>query len=124
MALPANCPLCRCGADDQRVVTSHVYGANGAERAFYHCANCDVRYMYPGLTPEEEARFYSAEFEGFMAGRAGAAGGWTKADDHIRANEPNRLRRMAYMKPFFERRTRVLEIGCSSGFMLFPLVEA
>jgi SAM-dependent methyltransferase len=106
------------------VVTSHVYGAQGAERAFFHCQSCDVRYMHPGLTPEEEARFYAAEFEGFMASRAGAAGGWTKADDHIRANEPNRLRRMAYMKPFFEGRTRVLEIGCSSGFMLFPLVEA
>jgi SAM-dependent methyltransferase len=124
MSLPANCPLCRFGADVQRVVTSHVYGANGAERAFYHCANCDVRYMHPGFTPEEEARFYSAEFEGFMAGRAGAAGGWTKVDDHMRANEPNRLRRMGYLQPYLERPARVLEVGCSSGFMLFPLIEA
>lgn len=124
MALPANCPLCRRGADDQRVVTSHVYGAKSAERAFYHCANCDVRYMHPGLTPEEEVRFYSAEFEGFMAGRAGAAGGWTKVGDHIRANEPTRLRRMVYLQPYLERPARVLEVGCSSGFMLFPLIEA
>jgi SAM-dependent methyltransferase len=124
MALPANCPLCRRGAEDQCVVTSHVYGANGAERAFYHCANCDVRYMHPGLTPEEEARFYSAEFEGFMAGRAGAAGGWTKVADHIRANEPTRLRRMVYLQPYLERPARILEVGCSSGFMLSPLVAA
>jgi SAM-dependent methyltransferase len=124
MALPANCPLCRRGAEDQRVVTSHVYGANGADRAFYHCANCDVRYMHPGLTPEEEARFYSAEFEGFMAGRAGSAGGWTKVGDHIRANEPTRLRRMVYLQPYLERPARVLEVGCSSGFMLHPLVAA
>jgi len=123
MALPENCPLCRSGPADQRVVTSRVYGAKGAERAFFHCTSCDVRYMHPGLTPEEEARFYAAEFEGFMAARAGAAGGWNKVDDHIRANEPTRLRRMAYLSPFLEKPTSVLEIGCSSGFMLFPLIE-
>ena len=124
MALPEYCPLCRSGAEHQRVVTSRVYGAKDAERAFYHCLGCDVRYMHPGLTPEDEARFYAAEFEGFMASRAGAAGGWTEVDDHIRANEPNRLRRMGYLKPFLERRASVLEIGCSSGFMLLPLIEA
>jgi SAM-dependent methyltransferase len=80
--------------------------------------------MHPGLTPEEEARFYAAEFEGFMAARAGAAGGWDKVEDHIRANEPTRLRRMGYLKPYLEKPASVLEIGCSSGFMLFPLIEA
>jgi len=123
MALPEHCPLCRAKADDQLVVTSHVYGAKGAERAFYHCGRCDVRYMHPGLSPEDEVRFYAAEFEGFMAGRAGAAGGWNKVEDHIRANEPTRLRRMDYLKPYLERGASILELGCSSGFMLFPLIE-
>jgi SAM-dependent methyltransferase len=124
MALPETCPLCRASAEQQGVVTRHVYGAKGAERAFFYCSSCDVRYMHPSLTSEEEARFYAAEFEGFMAGRAGAAGGWNKVDDHIRANEPTRLRRMAFLQPYLERRSIVLEVGCSSGFMLFPLIEA
>lgn len=123
MALPQNCPLCRADFTKQGVVTAHVYGAKKGERAFFHCTNCDVRYQYPGLTPEEEARFYAAEFEGFMASRAGAAGGWTKADDHVRANEPTRLRRMQYMSRYLQGTVDLLEVGCSSGFMLYPLIQ-
>ena len=61
MALPESCPLCASKTADQSVVTSHVYGASDAERAFFHCSICDVRYMHPGLTPQEETRFYAAE---------------------------------------------------------------
>lgn len=125
MALPDKCPLCGAGCELQSVVTPHVYGG-GAERgnAFFHCEACDVRYQYPGLTPEEEARFYAAEFEGFMASRAGDGGGWHKAEHHIHANEPTRLRRMKYLLPHLAVPSSVLEVGCSSGFMLYPLAEA
>jgi 2-polyprenyl-3-methyl-5-hydroxy-6-metoxy-1,4-benzoquinol methylase len=124
VALPPNCPLCQAGGDRQDVVTRHVYGSEDAERAFFHCSSCDVRYLYPRLTAEQESHFYASEFEGFMAGRAGAAGGWTKVDDHIRANESTRLRRMRYLQPHLQPGARILEIGCSSGFMLQPLVRA
>src|SRR5271168_4871231 len=124
MALPECCPLCRSPADRQRVVTAHVYGAKGSERAFFHCSDCDVRYMHPGLTPDETDRFYAAEFEGFMAGRAGTSGGWTQAEDHIRANEPNRTRRMRYLEPHVQPTSSLLEVGCSSGFMLLPFIAA
>ncbi len=92
-------------------------------RAFFHCSNCDVRYLYPELTAEEAAAFYAAEFEGFMAGRAGSAGGWSNVEQHIQANEPNRLRRMAYLSGYLSPGSKLLEVGCSSGFMLFPLME-
>jgi len=123
MSLPAGCPLCGAAAVEQGVVTRHVYGDREGKRAFFHCAGCDVRYLYPGLSAEQEARFYASEFESFMAGRAGAAGGWGKVEDHVRANEPNRLRRMLYLAPRLLAGARVLEIGCSSGFMLAPLIE-
>lgn len=105
-------------------MTRHVYGARGAGRAFFHCSSCDVRYLHPGLTAAEAAAFYAAEFEGFMAGRAGGAGGWTNVEQHIKANEPNRLRRMAYLGTHLGTGSKVLEVGCSSGFMLFPLIAA
>jgi SAM-dependent methyltransferase len=124
MALPQTCPLCAASADQQIVVTAHVYGDKSRQRAFFHCLACDVRYQHPGLSAEEEAQFYAAEFEGFMAGRAGAQGGWQKIEDHHRANEPTRLRRMKYIQPHLGSRSKVLEVGCSSGFMLFPLIEA
>lgn len=125
MALPEKCPLCGAGRENQCVVTAHVYGGNATRgNAFFHCDACDVRYQHPGLTPEEESHFYAAEFEGFMAGRAGNDGGWHKAEHHIRANEPTRQRRMKYLSPLMKVQSRVLEVGCSSGFMLYPLSEA
>lgn len=124
MALPDTCPLCAADGDRQTVVTTYVYGGVGRSRAFFHCEACDVRYLYPGLTQEEEARFYRAEFEGFMASRAGKVGGWHKAEDHLLANEPTRQRRMKYLAPHLGELSRLLEVGCSSGFMLFPFAEA
>lgn len=123
MALPDKCPLCSASRELQSVVTPHVYGCGGGGRAFFHCNVCDVRYQYPGLTPEEEARFYATEFEKYMAGRTGNKGGWDKAEDHIRVNETNRLRRMKYLEPRLGKGTTILEVGCSSGFMLFPLAN-
>jgi SAM-dependent methyltransferase len=121
MALPASCPLCGADTQSQTVVTPHVYGDREAGRAFFHCAGCDVRYLFPGLTAEQEAKFYASEFEVFMAGRAGTAGGWNKVEDHVRANEPTRVRRMQYLQPHLKPGAGVLEVGCSSGFMLLPL---
>jgi SAM-dependent methyltransferase len=116
--------LCHANDEHQSVVTSHVYGAEGTGRAFFHCSSCDVRYLYPRLTAEQEKHFYAAEFEGFMASRAGPGGGWTKVEDHIRANEPTRQRRMRYLQPYLADTAHILEIGCSSGFMLQPLIAA
>ncbi len=125
MALPENCPLCSAGIEKQIVVTKHVYGgAMERPRAFFHCEVCDVRYLYPGLTAEEESIFYAAEFEDFMAGRSGHEGGWHKAEEHIVANEPTRQRRMKYLAPNLAGRSSLLEVGCSSGFMLFPFLNA
>lgn len=122
MALPKNCPLCEADATHQHVVTAHVYGAEEGSRAFFHCDVCDVRHLYPRLSAAEERRFYASEFETFMAGRAGDAGGWKRVEDHIRANEPTRARRMRYLAEHLPAGARVLEVGCSSGFMLHPLV--
>lgn len=124
MALPDRCPLCSAGRESQSVVTRHVYGDVFGSHAFFFCTACDVRYQFPGLMPEEEARFYAAEFEGFMASRAGDKGGWLKAEQHVAANEPTRVRRMKYLAPYLNTPADVLEVGCSSGFMLYPLAAA
>lgn len=123
MSLPRCCPLCSAAAESQRVVTRHVYGARDA-RAFFRCDACDAIYLHPGLTPEEERAFYSAEFESFMAVRSGENAGWSAPERHIAANQATVARRMKYLRDVLPARGRILEFGCSSGFMLYPLIDA
>ena len=108
----------------QEFVTDQVFGSRDQASAFYHCHQCDVRFQHPGLTPEQEKKFYAEEFEAFMESRAGIAGGWQSAEEHVRANEPNRVRRMDYLQSLIPMGGRILEVGCSSGFMLYPLIAA
>jgi SAM-dependent methyltransferase len=119
---PDKCPLCGAESSDQHLITTHVFGGEGRAAAFFHCHSCDVRHQFPRLTPQEEKKFYADEFEAFMEKRAGPGGGWQSAEAHVRANEPNRLRRMEYLRPLLFPGSRVLEVGCSTGFMLYPLV--
>ena len=121
MALPAECRLCRAPAEQQRVVTRHVYGDDSG-RAFFRCDICDAIYLFPGLTPDEERTFYRAEFSSFMEGRSGEAGGWAAPERHVAASQDTVARRMNYLANALPAEGRVLEIGCSSGFMLYSLI--
>jgi len=123
MSSPNSCPLCGAPAGEQSVVVTSVYGDDG-RHAVFHCAGCDVRHLHPGLSPAEEAKFYAAEFESFMAKRSAADSGWDGPERHIAANEGQRRRRMGHLAGFLKPKSRILEIGCASGFMLYPLVAA
>lgn len=90
----------------------------------YRCGHCDVRFIHPPLSAEEEARLYAAEFEKFMTDRSAAGAGWEKPEAHIRANEGEAARRMGHLSSVIRPGMKVLEVGCSSGFMLYRLAEA
>jgi SAM-dependent methyltransferase len=122
MALPLKCPLCNASHQEQNVVTPHVYGGRPGQ-AFYRCGHCDVCYLFPGLTSAEEREFYAAEFSSFMGGRAGTAAGWSDPARHVEANQWMASRRMKYLGSRLPAAGRVLEIGCSSAFMLYPLIK-
>lgn len=123
MPIPNGCPLCGGGHTYQKTVTSHVFGDNEKRRAFYQCTSCDVIYQYPPLEPGEESKFYNAEFESFMTSRSSVSDGWMDADSHILANQTTVERRMKYLQPNIEPESSILEVGCSSGFMLYPLKD-
>lgn len=126
MPLPNLCPLCLSDSLLQDVVTTHVYGNIGdKKRAFFKCNKCDVIYLYPGLNKLEQDFFYNSEFEKFMEGRAGSNSSWNTALGHIHANENTRIRRMKYLKKYLKNsQMKILEVGCSSGFMLHPLISS
>jgi SAM-dependent methyltransferase len=123
MAVPTHCELCGAPAQHQSVVAPRVYG-DETGCAVFCCSACDVRYLFPGLSPAEEARLYAKEFESFMVTRSARGSGWEGPEQHIAANETQRLRRMGHLDAMIKPNSRVLEIGCGSGFMLYPLVAA
>lgn len=121
MPLPTACRLCGAGADSLSVTTPHVYGDESGRRAFLNCEQCGVHFLFPPLSSQDEERFYRNEFEGFMEQRAGNGSGWRDASDHVAANEFQVRRRSRYLLPLLPPQASILEVGCSSGFMLYPL---
>jgi len=113
-------PKCRlCGEQEkhQTIRAPSVYGGTSKHK-FWECACCDAIYLDPILSEEEEKLFYLKEFEGFMSSRVGDHRDWTNADLHKSTNQDQVARRLPYIEKYLSSKTNLLEIGCSSGFML------
>lgn len=123
MSLPKCCRLCKAPISKQTVVTRYVCGYNKTDKAFFKCLNCDVIYQYPSMSIAEEREFYKTEFEKYMANRAGKDVNWSAPDKHVESNAIHIERRMNYLKDAIVKNGTVLEIGCSSGFMLYELIN-
>lgn len=117
-----NCHLCNYRSR-KKIVASSVYGDKKGNRNFYLCEKCDVRFLFPKLSKEEEAKFYAKEFEKFMDSRSGEQTGWLNTNRHIKQNRETFERRYKFLRPYLKPKSSILEIGCSSGFMLFPLLK-
>jgi 2-polyprenyl-3-methyl-5-hydroxy-6-metoxy-1,4-benzoquinol methylase len=116
------CRLCGAKIKTFEIVGDFVYGGS-ADQKFYRCASCDVAFLYPALTAKEEERFYAKEFEQFMEKRAGQDYDWSGPEGHFLSSRKQYERRLPFFQDLLKPRKRVLEIGCSSGFMLAPLKE-
>lgn len=112
-----SCRYCGAGPDKQTVRAETVFGGK-PEHRFWLCSGCDLVHLFPIPSEEEEARFYAKEFEKFMASRAGSDRDWTGPEAHIRTNQDQVRRRWAFMERFMSAGQTVLEVGCSSGFMM------
>lgn len=113
-------PQCRlCGAREefQTIRAEYVFGGS-EEHRFWQCKTCDAVYLFPVTTEAEEALFYRKEFEKFMSKRSGIDRDWSSAELHIKTNLDQVKRRWRYLEEHLESGQDLLEIGCSSGFML------
>ena len=120
-----NQPKCRfCDADQsfQKIKGDFVYGGR-EEQHFWQCEKCQMIYLNPPMTEEEEDKFYKQEFEKFMLNRAGDDKDWSGPEKHFASNQGEVARRLPQLMPFVKEGVRVLEIGCSSGFMLSALKD-
>lgn len=123
LALPTACPLCSAEASTQHVESRVVPGGT-AEHSYFRCGTCDVRYLWPRLSAEDELRFYRDEFAVFMQSREGTESLPLTAQAHRERNEALRLERMGRLDVELSTPKSILEVGCASGFMLLPLRDA
>lgn len=111
------CRICNASPQEQRIRAESVYGG-GPEHKFWQCRQCDAVYLYPVPSVEEERRFYREEFAKFMASRSGEDRDWSTAEAHVKTNQDQVSRRWVFLKDYLRQEMNLLEIGCSSGFML------
>ena len=120
MSLNANTIICRvCGSSDYELVSSSVSGA--PESTVYQCLDCELVYLFPIMTEEEEAAFYTSEFEEYMEGRGSL--GWESPDDHFNSYQHEGERRLPLVRPYLSRDDSLLEVGSSTGYFLDDLSE-
>jgi len=120
--VPKDCRLCHASLKTPEGVGDVVYGGTGKQK-FYRCPECDVAFLYPPMNEEEEKRFYAGEFAKFMERRTGGDFDWSGPEAHIKSNRGQYIRRLRFFEDLIPQSKKVLEVGSSSGFMLFPLKE-
>ncbi|MBT7555747.1 class I SAM-dependent methyltransferase [Candidatus Woesearchaeota archaeon] len=111
------CRLCNIEGDSQSIRADYVFGGE-SKHNFWQCAECNAIYLYPPLTKVEEKHFYKKEFEKYMSTRVGDHRDWSNAHKHIQTNQDQVRRRWKFLEPHIFDSMDILEIGCSSGFML------
>ena len=116
------CRICNTNESKQLVRAEYVFGGKD-EHKFWCCSNCDAVYLFPIPSIEEDAYFYRKEFEKFMSQRSGSDRDWTNAQAHIKTNQDQVQRRWYFLEPHLTNNMDLLELGCSSGFMLDALSD-
>jgi len=120
--IPERCRLCGDSAASQVVRASNVFGGK-PEHNFWQCESCDAIYLYPIISEEDEKKFYLQEFESFMSSRVGDHRDWTNAEKHKKTNHDQVNRRIPFIEEYLKPDINLLEIGCSTGFMLDAFKE-
>jgi 2-polyprenyl-3-methyl-5-hydroxy-6-metoxy-1,4-benzoquinol methylase len=117
-----DCPLCKTSNEHQKIKSKVVYGGQ-SDQLFYQCTSCDVIYLYPPTTIDDDVQFYENEFDKWMVKRSGDDA-WTDPALQFQKMQKRELPlRLPYLKKIVQPGSRVLEIGSSSGFMLKALQE-
>lgn len=101
---------------------SSVFGGR-EEYQFWQCEKCDAVYLFPFPSQEQEDLFYRNEFSAFMSKRSGGDRDWSNAEAHIKSNQDQIKRRWPFLEEYIRPGMKLLEIGCSSGFMLDAFIK-
>ena len=122
MKKPA-CRSCDAASTYQFVRAEHVFGSDGTHK-FWQCEKCGLVYLWPIPSIEEDEKFYAQEFEKFMETRTVGTGNWSGPEAHLKINQDQVKRRWKFLRDYLKTGDDVLEIGCSSGFMMDAFKKA
>lgn len=114
------CRQCKAPFGQQSIRAEYVYGGEKVHK-FWKCNACELVYLFPVPSISDEQRFYAMEFEKFMEDRSGSDKNWSGPIEHIKSNQDQVLRRWEFLKDTLAPEQLILEVGCSSGFMLKDL---
>ena len=64
------CRFCSVSSTKQSVRGEFVYGGN-EEHKFWNCEKCDLVYLWPVPSVEEDEKFYMGKFEKYMEKKIG-----------------------------------------------------
>jgi SAM-dependent methyltransferase len=106
------CPFGHGGV--RRRIVDTIWEADGA--AEYQCSECEIVFLHPIMTVEEEREFYLRGFAEYMAAR-GQPGGASPASSFEKW-KPEGERRRKLLEPWLEPGMRALEFGSATGFLL------
>jgi SAM-dependent methyltransferase len=107
------CPL-GCTDGVRRRIVETVWEA--PEAAVYRCSSCEIVFIHPIMSEEDERSFYESDFAGYMKDRG--APGETLPSEHFDQNWGEAERRAANLRPFLRPDQHVLEIGSATGGLL------
>ena len=74
--------------------------------------------LFMACSHKKKKNYFTKEFENFMSSRVGDHRDWSNAEKHVQTNQDQVLRRWKFIEKHIKKDMNVLEIGCSSGFML------
>lgn len=115
-----NCRFCNAEPSKQSIKGDFVFGGR-PEQKFWQCDDCQTIYLYPPPSEEEEIAFYKQEFEKYMGKRSAQDKDWSSPEKHFQSNQDEMKRRMRMLENYISKGQKILEVGCSSGFMLSAL---
>jgi len=79
----------------------------------FRCDQCGFVFLHPSMSPDEEMEFYEKIYRSHYETK--------DAEDLWKESLPEAEKRVLRFKDFYTKDTRLLEIGCASGFFLFEV---
>ena len=79
----------------------------------YRCDKCGFVFLYPRMTPDEEREFYDNKYRSNYENQ--------KPEDLWKESVPEARKRVARFQNLFTKNTRIMEIGCASGFFIYEV---